>query len=97
MPTNVFTALPTFTQTAEVTGDPSSTGFFNTVALTVTGLPALATNELRVVSVTAPALESGVFIVGWKITAANQLTVLLYNNSGSPVDPASQTFEVIVA
>lgn len=95
---NVFTSLPTQSQTTAVTAvDPGSIGFFGTVAVTVPGLPSLANSGLRIIAVTAPALETGVFVVGWQITAANQATVLLYNNSGSPLDPAATVFEFLVA
>lgn len=95
---NFFSTLPTQLQSTAVTAvDPGSLGFFGAVNVTVPGLPALANSGLRVIAVTAAGLEAGIYVVGWQITAVNTLSCLLYNNSGSPIDPAATTFEVLVA
>lgn len=95
---NFNTTLPTQLQSTAVTAvDPGSLGFFGTVSITVPGLPAASNSGLRVIAVTGYTLETNVFVVGWQITAANTLVCLLYNNSGSPIDPAACTFEVLVA
>lgn len=42
------------------------------------------------------ALEAGIYLRRWWISAANQLTVTLRNETGGAVDPAAATFTVLV-
>ena len=48
-----------------------------------------------VVCVNAPNLEAGVFCISAFASAANELTLVLWNSTAASVNPASQAFKVI--
>jgi hypothetical protein len=80
-----------------LTLDPSSIPAFanQTESFTVADDANLAglTTDMKPL-VKAPSLESGLFIIGARVSAADTLEIDFQNFTGSPVDPASQTFEV---
>ena len=78
----------------EATIDPTSVnaGSVSVETFSVTGLG----DETNAVYVQAPSLEAGLFIVGAKITDLNTLELSIWNSTGAPVDPASQTIKILV-
>jgi hypothetical protein len=70
---------------------PSISGNSNQ-ALTVTVTGAAVNDE---VTMGLPALASGLIANAW-VSAANTVTVRLSNVTGSPIDPASQTYRIVV-
>lgn len=95
--TNIFTSFPLTENSQTVAGDVGSFGFFTTLTLTLTGTPSAQGPDARVIAVTASGLPNNVFVVSWQVQAANALVVLLYNQSGDVIDPASTNFEIIWA
>jgi hypothetical protein len=63
-----------------------------TSTLTVTGTAA---GDPVTVACVGPAVEAGIIYTA-RGSAANTVTVYAYNITGSPIDPASDTFKVIV-
>lgn len=60
---------------------------------TVTGLAA----DDVILSVTKPTAQAGLGIVGYRVSAANQLAITFSNNTGSPITPtAGQVYTIIV-
>ena len=61
---------------------------------TISGV-ALATDV--VVSVSKPTAQAGLGIVGWRVSADNQVGITFSNNTGSPIVPtASQVYTIIL-
>lgn len=76
----------------EATLNPSSinAGSVSSETFSVSGLET----DMAVV-VNAPNLEAGVFLLGAFVSARNVLTLVLWNTTVAPVNPASQAFKVI--
>lgn len=76
------------------TYDPASIAAATTAEQTVT------VNGLRVgdyiADITKPSLTAGVGIVNTRVSAANTLAVTWVNATASPVDPASETYSILV-
>ena len=52
-------------------------------------------HALEVVAVSAPSLEAGLVATGF-VSDVDEVTVRVSNVTGSPVDPASQDFQIAV-
>ena len=82
----------------QLTLDPSNIPAFSTnkETFTPTGFTDVDTDCMVLVS--GPSLESGVIIDGARITAANPTTLEIYftNLTSGAINPASQTFNVLV-
>jgi hypothetical protein len=48
------------------------------------------------VLVNKPTLSAGLGVSGARVSAANTVAITFNNNTGSPIDPASQTYLVLV-
>jgi len=59
------------------------------VAVTVTGL-----STTDILNVNKPTLTAGIGIVGIRASAADQATITYINNTGSPVTPATETYQI---
>lgn len=61
---------------------------------TVTGLVVGQT----LVSVNKPTAQAGLGIVGWRVSAANQIGIVFSNNTGAPITPtATETYLIAVS
>lgn len=91
-----FTAgITGFTSYAVAVDLPSlATTVSDTVPVTVTGV-ALADIVLGVVPTTA--LTAGYHVLGAFVSATDTIQLFVRNDSGSTIDPTSQTFTFIVA
>lgn len=67
-------------------------GAQGTVTVTV---PGVALDGTWVVDGVATSADPGALGVSGRITAANTVVVLLGNNSGGAIDPASMTYRVV--
>lgn len=61
--------------------------------VTVTGV---AVGDI-VVSVNKPSHSAGLGIVNARVKSANTVAIAYSNNTGSPIDPASETYTIIIA
>jgi hypothetical protein len=66
----------------------------NTTAEQTFTLNGLATTDM--VFVNKPSLSAGLGIVNARVSAANTLAITFSNNTGSPIDPAAETYNILV-
>ncbi len=76
----------------DVTLNPASIDAATVSSETFT-VAGLATD--MVVTVNAPNIEAGLFVIHANVSAANTLKLAIWNTTGAPVNPASQVFKVI--
>ena len=76
------------------TWDPASVAAATTAEQTVT-VPGVRVGDY-VIDVTKPSLTAGVGIVNTRVSAANTLAVTFVNATAAPIDPPSETYQVLV-
>lgn len=79
-----------------VTLSPAAVNANTTAEQTFTVPGVLATDDL--VSVSKPTAQAGLGIVGWRVSAANQVGITFSNNTGAGITPtASQSYTLFLA
>lgn len=69
----------------------------NTTAEQTFTVAGLQLNDI-VVGVSKPTAQAGLGIVGWRVSANNQLAITFSNNTGAGITPtASQQYKVLIA
>lgn len=63
---------------------------YSTQTFTVNGLDV---ND--VVTVNPPELTSGLYLVSYRVSSANTLSMSFYNSTGSPIDEAAGTYKIV--
>lgn len=86
-----FSSVAKFVQTATLNPSSITANSRATETFTVNGLRL---NQM-VPIVHAPSLETGLTLVNSRITADDTLELTIDNNTGSAINPASQSFEII--
>lgn len=76
----------------DVSLDPTSVGANTTSEQTFT-INGLKTNDIIVVN--KPTHQTGLGIVGARVSAANTLAITFMNNTGSGIDPSSETYRIL--
>lgn len=66
----------------------------NTTAEQTFTLPGLATTDM--VFVNKPSLSAGLGVVNARVSAANTLALTFSNNTAAPIDPAAETYNILV-
>lgn len=86
----VGSSLPQIAQ--DVTIDPGNitTG---TVLVVTKAIAGITTNQTF--SVSAPALNAGIFILGCFCATDGTLSIPLWNSTGGDLNPASQSFKIV--
>lgn len=87
---SVIGNLKVFSQSLDVASVAANTTAEQT--FTITGLVA----DDIVLTVIKPALTAGLGICGYRVSAANTLAITFNNNTGGALDPAAQTYTVVV-
>lgn len=88
----LLTVLPAI-KTSSVTFDMASVAANTTAEQNVTVTGILTTDV--VLSVSPPAaLNAGLGICGWRVNAADSITIRINNNTGGALDPASGSYVV---
>lgn len=78
----------------DLTISPASVGANTTSEQTFT-LSGLLLASDSIVSVSKPTHQTGLGIVGWRVSADDTIAITFMNNTGSPIVPtASQTYKV---
>lgn len=75
-------------------------GTVTTVVLNTTAerdftVPGLSVGDF--VAVSKPSLQAGLGIVGCRVKAANTLSITYSNNTGSSIQPADETYVLMIA
>lgn len=63
---------------------------YSTQTFTVTGLD---TNDI--ITVNPPALTSGLYLVSYRVSAADTLNLIMYNSTGAPINEGAVTFKIM--
>ena len=63
---------------------------YSTQAFTVSGL-----NTNDVICVNPPALTTGLYLLSYRVSAADTLSLTFHNTTGSDIDEASATFKIV--
>jgi len=63
---------------------------YSTQTFTVTGLD---TND--VIAVNPPALTSGLYLLSYRVSAADTVSLVFYNSTGGAIDEASGTYNIV--
>lgn len=63
---------------------------YSTQSFTVTGL---STND--VVLVNTPALTAGLYLISYRVSAADTLSLTLYNSTAGSIDEAAAVFKIV--
>ncbi len=79
-------------QTFQATLNPASVAA-NTIAEQTFTVAGLTTSDI--VTVNKPTLTAGIGIVNARVSAADTLAITFINNTGSPVDPASEVYLIV--
>lgn len=86
--------LPIKKYTAVLT--PAAVGANTTAEQTFTLTGTLVATD-TVISVNKPTAQVGLGIVGWRISANDQVSITFSNNTGAPITPtAGQTYAILV-
>ncbi len=68
----------------------------NTTAEQTFAVTGLTVGEV-VIGINKPTAQAGLGIVGWRVSAANQLAITFSNNTAAPITPtAAETYQVLV-
>lgn len=86
----VGASLPQIAQ--DVTADPGNVAAGTVLTLSVT-LAGVTPNQTF--SVSAPDLESGLYLLTARCHAAGTLLIPIYNPTGGDINPASQSFKIV--
>jgi hypothetical protein len=68
----------------------------NTTAEQDFTIPGLEVGDV-IVSINKPSLNAGLGIVNWRVKAANTLSIQFVNATGGAIDPAAETYDIVVA
>lgn len=63
---------------------------YSTQTFTVTGLD---TND--VITVNPPALIAGLYLISYRVSAANTLSLVFYNSTGAPINENTGTYKIM--
>lgn len=85
-----------YQQVRQVTIDPTSIAAFSTSVETFTPTGFGDVDNDSQIRVDAPSIETGVRIIASRMTAKGTIELTLENFTNAPVDPASQTMNVLV-
>ena len=84
----VFPKINTYEESLNLTSINATS--YSTQTFTVTGLD---TNDI--ITVNPPALTSGLYLLSYRVSAADTLSLTLYNSTGSPIDEAAGTYKIM--
>ncbi len=90
MALRVGAAVPQFVQQVVLNPANVTANSVSTETFTITGV----TQDTQY-KVDALSLEAGLFIIGAIPTAANTLSLSIWNTTNADINPASQTFRII--
>lgn len=82
--------IEVYSQSLNVSSVPANSTAEQT--FTVTGV---ASNDM-VLSVNKPSHTSGLGIAGFRVSAQNTIAITYENSTGSPIDPAAETYKIAV-
>ena len=63
---------------------------YSAQTFTVTGLDI---NDI--ITVNPPSLTSGLYLVSYRVSSANTLSLVLYNSTGAPINEGAATFKIM--
>ena len=63
---------------------------YSTQTFTVGGL-----NENDVVCVNPPSLTAGLYLISWRVSAADTMSLTFYNSTGGSINQAAATFKIV--
>lgn len=84
----VFPKITTFSESL----NPASinAASYSTQTFAVTGLD---TNDI--ITVNPPTLTSGLYLISYRVSAADTLSLTYYNSTGAPIDEGAGTYKIM--
>lgn len=83
-----FPKVSTYTPAINLTAVGATS--YSTQTFTVEGL-----NTNDVVVVNPPALTAGLYLLSYRVSATDTISLTLYNSTGGSIDEASATFKIV--
>jgi hypothetical protein len=84
----VFPKISTYEETFDLASIPAGT--YSTQTFSVIGL-----DMDDAITVVPPALTSGVYLISSRVSAADIISLVFYNSTGSPVDETAATYKIM--
>jgi len=84
----VFPKINTYEESIDLASINATT--YSVQTFTVTGLD---TDDIIIVN--PPALTSGLYLISSRVSAADTLSLVLYNSTGAPINEAVSTFKIM--
>lgn len=78
--------------TYEESINPASVGATSYSSQTFT-VEGLTTDD--VIAVNPPSLTSGLYLISYRVSAADTLSLTFYNSTGSPIDEGAGTYKIL--
>lgn len=84
----VFPKINTYEESIDLASINATT--YSTQTFTVTGLD---TNDI--ITVNPPALTAGLYLISYRVSAADTLSMVFYNSTGAPINEAAGTYKIM--